>query len=240
MRYTRYARSVLALALGCSATALVAPAAHAQIPSGWQAFTDGTNDYTVRSDVARRDGGQGYAGVTIKSNVESPRGTGMLAQSIRADAYRGKRMRLSGYLKGIGITEGTAEIWMRVDGDGVVQTSDYMQDRPLMGTRDWKREEIVLDVPTNAIGITFGFLLSGSGQVWLDDLQMEIVGDDVPVTGKKGGLYPDTGTRYSASELLKRRRDQEVAYRRVPAEPLNLALRPTVSGMTVATVVRAP
>jgi hypothetical protein len=240
MQYTRYARSALGLALGFSAAALVTPAAHAQVPSGWQAFTDGTADYTIRSDVGRRDGGQGYAGVTIKSNVESPRGTGMLAQSIRADAYRGKRVRLSGYLKGIGISEGTAELWMRVDGDGVVQTSDYMQDRPLMGTRDWKREEIVLDVPTNAIGITFGFLLSGTGQVWLDDLQVEIVSDDAPVTGKKGGLYPDADTRYSATELIKRRRDQEVAYRRLSAEPLNLALRQNVSGMTVAAVVRAP
>ena len=240
MRYSRCARGVIGLALGFSVATVVAPAAYAQVPSGWQAFTDGTIDYAVRSDVARREGGQGFAGVTIKSNVASPRGTGMLAQSIRADAYRGKRVRLSGYLKAIGINEGTAELWMRVDGEGVVQTSDYMQNRPLMGTRDWGREEIVLDIPQNAIGITFGFLLSGSGQVWLDDLQMEVVGDDVPVTGKPGGLYPDSGTRYSAAELMKRRRDQEVAYRRLPEEPLNLALRTNVSGMIVASVVRAP
>jgi hypothetical protein len=240
MRHTVYARGVMGLALGFSVAAFVAPAAHAQVPSGWQAFTDGTTDYAVRADVGRREGGQGFAGVTIKSNAESPRGTGMLAQSVRADAYRGKRVRLSGYLKSIGINEGTAELWMRVDGEGVVQTSDYMQDRPIMGTRDWAREEIVLDVPQNAVGITFGFLLSGSGQVWLDDVQMEVVGDDVPLTGKKGGLYPDSGKRYSSAELLKRRRDQELAYRRVPAEPLNLALRTNVSGMTVASVVRAP
>ena len=45
------------------AAALVAPLAlHAQIPNGWQAVTDGSNDYTVRSDGARRDGGQGFAG----------------------------------------------------------------------------------------------------------------------------------------------------------------------------------
>ena len=238
MRHTVSVRGVLGLALGFSAAAFVVPVAHAQIPSGWQAFTDGTKDYAVRTDVARREGGQGFAGVTIKANVESPRGTGMLAQSIRADAYRGKRVRLSGYLKAIGINEGTAELWMRVDGEGVVLTSDYMQNRPLMGTRDWAREEIVLDVPQTAVGITFGFLLSGSGQVWLDDVQMEVVGDDVPVTGKKGGLYPDTGTRYSGAELTQRRRQQELAYRRVPAEPLNLALRTNVSGMTVASVVR--
>src|SRR5207248_7041303 len=101
--------------------ALLAPAAaHAQVPSGWQAITDGSSDYTVRSDGARRDGGQGFAGATIKANVESPRGSAMLAQSIRADAYRGKRVRLSGYLKTIGVNEGTAVLFMRVDGDGLV------------------------------------------------------------------------------------------------------------------------
>src|SRR5690348_9332047 len=137
----RLASSLFAL----GAAALLAPAAHAQVPAGWQAVTDGSNEYTVTTDGARRDGGQGYAGATIKANVESPRGSAMLAQSIRADAYRGKRIRLSGYLKTIGVNEGTAVLFMRVDGDGIVQTSDFMQNRPLMLTTDWTRSEIVLD-----------------------------------------------------------------------------------------------
>src|SRR4051812_42610519 len=214
MRHTVYVRGVLGLALGFSAAAFVAPVAHAQVPSGWQAFTDRTNDYAVRSDVARREGGQGFAGVTIKSNVESPRGTGMLAQSIRADAYRGKRVRLSGYLKTIGVNEGTAVLFMRIDGDGVVQSSDYMQNRPLMLTTDWARQEIVLDVPRNAIGFTYGFLLGGSGQAWLDDVQLEVVSNDVPTTGQAGGLYPTSSRVADARDLDRRRRDQEVAYRR--------------------------
>src|SRR5436190_21579719 len=106
------------------AAALLAPiAAGAQVPSGWQAVTDGSSDYTVRSDGARRDGGQGFAGATIKANVESPRGSAMLAQRIRAAAYRGKRARLSGYLKAIGGNAGTAGLFHRVDGDALVPTS---------------------------------------------------------------------------------------------------------------------
>src|SRR5689334_7339310 len=167
-----------ARALTIAAAALLAPVvAHAQIPTGWQAVTDGTADYTVAADGARRDGGQGFAGATIKANVESPRGSAMLAQSVRADAYRGKRIRLSGYLKTIGVNEGTAVLFMRVDGDGVVQTSDFMQNRPLMLTTDWTRAEIVLDVPRNAIGFTYGFMLGGSGQAWLDDVRLDEVGD---------------------------------------------------------------
>src|SRR5437899_2795151 len=201
------------------AAALLAPlAVQAQVPGGWQAITDGSGDYTVRSDGARRDGGQGFAGATIKANVLSPRGSAMLAQSIRADAYRGKRIRLSGYLKTIGVNEGTAVLFMRVDGDGVIQTSDYMQNRPLMLTTDWARQEIVLDVPRTALGVTYGFLLGGSGQTWLDDVEMEVVGEDVPTTGHLGGLYP--ARSLDARELDRRRRDQEVAYRRASDAPV--------------------
>jgi len=218
------------------AAALVAPLAlHAQIPNGWQAVTDGSNDYTVRSDGARRDGGQGFAGATIKAGVESPRGSAMLAQSIRADAYRGKRVRLSGYLKTIGVNEGTAVLFMRVDGDGVVQTSDYMQNRPLMLTNDWSKQEIVLDVPRDAIGMTYGFLLGGSGQVWLDDVAIEEVGNDVAITGQPGGLYPASNRSLDPRERERRRREQEFAYRRAADAPVNLALRATGGAVQVAT-----
>ena len=218
------------------AAALFAPmAVYAQVPAGWQAVTDGTGDYSVHTDGARRDGGQGFAGATIKANVESPRGSAMLAQSVRADAYRGKRVRLSGYLKTIGVNEGTAVLFMRVDGDGTIQTSDYMQNRPLMFTTDWSRQEVVLDVPRDAIGVTFGFLLSGSGQVWLDDVEIDEVGKDVATTGRPGGLYPNRDNTLSPRELDRRRRDQEVAYRRAADTPVNLTLRATGGTVVVAT-----
>src|SRR5256885_3598244 len=212
-----------ALALG-TAMVLAPVAARAQVPTGWQAVTDGSSEYSVSADGARRDGGQGFAGATIKANVESPRGSAMLAQSIRADAYRGKRVRLTGFLKTIGVNEGTAVLFMRVDGEGVVQTSDYMQDRPLMLTNDWSRQEIVLDVPRNAVGFTYGFMLGGSGQAWLDDVQLDVVSEDVATTGHLGGLYPTSSRAMDPQTLERRRREQEVAYRRAASAPVNLAL----------------
>jgi hypothetical protein len=161
----------------------------------------------------------------------------MLAQSVRADAYRGKRIRLSGYMKTIGVNEGTAVLFVRVDGEGVVQTSDYMQNRPLMLTTDWAKQEIVVDVPQTAIGVTFGFMLGGSGQTWLDDVALEIVGNDVEVTGRAGGLYPET--KVAARDLDRRRRDQEAAYRRAAGNPVNLALRQEGGSVLVATSKQA-
>lgn len=220
-----HARAFTSSLLALGVAALVAPAAaRAQVPAGWRAVTDGSGDYTVSSDGSRRDGGQGFAGATIKANVAEPSGSAMLAQSIRADAYRGKRIRLSGYLKTIGVDEGTAALFMRVDGDGVVQTSDYMQDRPMMFTTDWRKEDIVLDVPRDAIGITYGFVLGGSGQAWLDEVAIEVVGNDVATTGRAGGLYPSRDN-LDSRERERRRRAQEVAYRRAADAPVNLALR---------------
>ena len=231
--------SIRRLSLASAALVLAPLAAHAQVPAGWQAVTDGSGEYTVSADVARRDGGQGYAGATIKANVASPRGSAMLAQSIRADAYRGKRVRLTGFLKTIGVNEGTAVLFMRVDGEGTVQTSDFMENRPLMLTTDWARQEIVLDIPRNAVGFTYGFMLGGSGQAWLDDVQLDIVGDDVPTTGRPGGLYPASNKNLDPREADKRRREQEVAYRRAASAPVNLALHRGETNVNAVAVAAA-
>ena len=78
---------------------------------------------------------------------------------------------------------------MRVDGpvegnQPKILAFDNMQGRPLKGTIDWTRVEIVLDVPTEAKDIAFGILLSRDGQVWLDDLKFEVVPTSVPVSGR--------------------------------------------------------
>jgi hypothetical protein len=77
-----------------------------------------------------------------------------------------------------------AGLWMRVDGKNQQMLSfDNMQDRPIRGTLDWKQYAIVLDVPRESIGIFFGILLVGPGEVWLANVQFAIVNNTVPKTG---------------------------------------------------------
>src|SRR3954454_6834965 len=78
--------SIRRLSLASAGLVLAPLAAHAQVPTGWQAVTDGSGEYTVSADVARRDGGQGYARASIKANVASPRGSAMRAEGVRGDA----------------------------------------------------------------------------------------------------------------------------------------------------------
>ena len=60
-----------------------------------------------------------------------------------------------------------------------------------MGTTDWSRHAVVLDVPEAAVRLAFGALLHGTGQVWADDLTLEVV-DPKEVTVTSKGVEPIT------------------------------------------------
>lgn len=75
---------------------------------------------------------------------------------------------------------------MRVDGPapGRSLAFDNMQARPVKGTTDWLRYDVVLDVAAEATAIAFGVLLRGRGEGWVADVRFEEVGPEVPTTGQ--------------------------------------------------------
>jgi len=166
---------------------LLAGHAHAgDLPKGW--FRAGSTPAAYDMGVQAGDRHPGDRNAYIRS-LPKDGGFGTLMQTIDASAYRGKRMRLSGYLRARDAT--SAAMWMRLDGSGQrVVGFDNMGDRSLHGSTDWKRCEIVLDVPDSARTIAFGFLLEGKGEVLADDFRLEEVGKDVPVTGKGEPALP--------------------------------------------------
>jgi len=95
----------------------------------------------------------------------------------------GKRVRLSAWLKTSKV-EGWCGLRMLVFGKNNTQLADDdMRDRPIHGTMDWTQEQIVLDVPSNAVSIAILSFIYGKGEVWSDDFQLQTVGPEVPVTG---------------------------------------------------------
>ena len=158
-------------------------ASNGETPRGWFAAGSRPKEYEMSLDRAAAHGGNACA--YLKSVVAETGGFGTLMQMFKADEYRGKRIRMSGYVKAKDAS-GWAGLWMRVDGarKDEMLAFDNMKDRAIRGTIDWKKYEIVLDVPENGEMIAFGLLLSGKGQVWMDDLQFEVVGKDVPATGR--------------------------------------------------------
>ena len=161
----------------------VGGAIRAETPQGWFPAGSHPKDYKMSVDHAVSHSGK--AGASLKSVASDPAGFGTLMQTFKADAYRGKRVRMSGYVRAQDAKD-WAGLWMRVDGPRSEPLAfDNMQDRAIKGTSEWTKYEIVLDVPESAQEIAFGLLLTGAGQVWMDDLGFEVVGKDIPTTGAK-------------------------------------------------------
>jgi hypothetical protein len=162
-------------AMVCLSTA----GARAAFPGSWGGGGEG---YELATDSEVKHGGA--ASGAIRSTDDAKR-FGTFTQAVQADKYRGKRVRLRGFIKSEGV-EGSAGLWMRVDGKKKIGLAfDNMMNRPVEGTTDWKQHEVVLDVSDDAHGLFFGCLLSGKGKIWVDDLAIEKVDGDVPVTDLK-------------------------------------------------------
>ncbi|MEO1270576.1 MAG: zf-HC2 domain-containing protein [Myxococcota bacterium] len=148
------------------------------LPDGWKAVTPQNQHIVGMSPNQGRNGGA--AGV-ITSTTPNPAGFGATMQAISAQPYRGKRLRLQGYLSTLN-TAGKAGLWMRVDHGSDVLAFDNMDKRPIQGTTPWRPYHVVLDVPPNADRIVFGALLIGGGTLRFDDASLSVVDTTVPTT----------------------------------------------------------
>jgi hypothetical protein len=161
----------------------------AQLPKSW--FPGGSHPKEYEMTLDRDISHSGKASGTLKSIVPQASGFGTLMQQCKADKYRGKRVRMSGFVRAADVVD-WAGLWFRVDGaNGEVLSFDNMMNRSIKGTVDWKLCEVVLDVPKGSEQLAFGVLLIGAGHVWVDDLKFEVVGKDVPTTNMEGAANSD-------------------------------------------------
>jgi hypothetical protein len=189
-----FRRGVTGAAVTLAACVLIA---HASVPRGW--FLAGTKPAEYEAGVDAEQLYQGHASAFLKSRARSVDGFGTLMQSVRAEHYIGKRVHLSGLVKSQEVVS-WAGLWMRVDKGKDMVAFDNMQDRPIKGTTDWQRYDVVLDVPPDSTGISFGILLDGAGKVWLSDTKFDVVGAGVPSTGAGNRKLPDNPVNLDFTE----------------------------------------
>lgn len=147
---------------------------------GWRLTGNAAEKYEIGVIVdEERNEKVGY----IKSIEEDIYGEfGTIAQSIGVKKYLGKRLEFTAYLKTKEV-DGWSGMWMRVDGkDREVLAFDNMQNRSLIGTNGWAQYKVVLDVPRESTSISYGVLVSGTGMVWIDDVEFKEVDDSVAST----------------------------------------------------------
>ena len=152
------------------------------VPSGW--FIAGSNPgkYEMTTDTSIFQSGTKSA--RIESTAKRIKGFGTLMQTCSAKKYLGKKVKMTGYMKSKEVKR-WAGFWFRVDGASEKRSLsfDNMRDRPIEGTTEWTKYEIILEVPEKSVTLNYGALIVGTGTIWFDDITFSIVDDAISVTG---------------------------------------------------------
>lgn len=93
--------------------------------------------------------------------------------------YKGKSIKLEGFMKIRNVENGFAGLLMRIDGNGGSLAFDNMQEQKINGTKDWQKYSITLAYPEGAEDILVAGILSGKGEAWFDDFSVSIDGKDI-------------------------------------------------------------
>lgn len=103
------------------------------LPRGW--FRAGSEPDKYDMGMQFGSGRTSPYAATIQSNRRRISGFGTLMQNILPDNYKGKKIKLSGYLKSQDV-KNWAGFWLRVDGPNRNRSLsfDNMSDRPVKGT----------------------------------------------------------------------------------------------------------
>ena len=144
------------------------------IPKGWKATS--SPDIYFGTDTTESHSGIASAIIQRIGTNMSP--NGMLIQHIVADNYRGKRIKMSAYVKSLQVDKGY--LYMTVNGvDTAIAFANTWEQR-VESSNDWMRFQIVLDVPEESASINFAAVLVGAGTLWLDDVEITIVDQSIP------------------------------------------------------------
>jgi hypothetical protein len=115
-----------------------------------------------------------------------------LSQVFEAVAFYGKRVRFSAWLKAGGIEgvplenapernlPGRGGLVMVVPSSAGPLTGGISMTE-IAGWTDWEYREFVVDIPNHGAWIVVGFGMIGKGQLWMRDLEFEVVPTTVPV-----------------------------------------------------------
>lgn len=153
-------------------------------PEGWATFQHAgpvSFDFVLDSGVKK----SGKQSMRIKRI--GPEVYGSASQVVPVGDMAGKTVRLSGWVrteaepadgkggeapKGRG--PGAGLLLIAVRGSSILE-SELMKKRQIRGTTPWTRYSIELAIPARATGVEIGVMHQGTGTVWIDDLELEVV-----------------------------------------------------------------
>jgi C-terminal processing protease CtpA/Prc len=141
-------------------------------PAGWF----GTTNNTIFADNQVKHSGKWSA--RVDRTASSTQTFSTITQYIPVD-FAGKTIVWRGWVKTQNVADSVA-LWAREDDAGGQNVQFVsMQTQGVRGTADWTQYSISIPWDGRAQLLYFGFLLSGAGQSWVDDLELLV--DGVPV-----------------------------------------------------------
>jgi len=151
------------------------------LPSHWFISSQNPGE-GARYYVGRVDHATVYSGLAsgvLASTTSEANVSGTLMQQARASAYSGRTIVFSAYLKTRDVSRGTG-LWLRADAaNGLVVAFKNAWSRSqvgqiLRGSTEWRKVELVIDVPSSAVALAYGVQMSGPGTVWIDHVRFEV------------------------------------------------------------------
>lgn len=99
-------------------------------------------------------------------------------QILEASKYAGKTIRVRAEVEFFGEND-TCDLWASLDDIG--DRSIEFHDSRMEGSSDRQETSIVLEVPRNAAKFKYGLTFRGSGSVWVNSLEIDILEEKAPI-----------------------------------------------------------
>ncbi|MBO9151348.1 S41 family peptidase [Chitinophaga sp. GCM10012297] len=160
----------------------------ATLPRNWTVI-DEQNDYKIYSDSLTAHSGKRSLLLECRNNASQPAlrfGRGFLRFPVD---FKGSQVTLAGYIKTENVKNGFGGLLLWMEGEREWFLVKSTASEKIGGTGDWKRYEIKLPLKSGAREIYAGAFSTGSGKVWVDDLELLVDGKE-PGAGGRIDLPP--------------------------------------------------
>lgn len=153
------------------------------IPIGWSKSGTNAEEFVVQLD--REASYSGNNSTAIRSIDKDAQGNGQLTvfQFSSAADYRGKRLKVSIYLKG-NIHKGQFGVWFQTFDDKqntLERVFTSFTETDTVST--WTESSVVIDINKNVENILYGIYVDGRGEYWMDYVTIDTVSNDTPLSG---------------------------------------------------------
>jgi hypothetical protein len=144
-----------------------------QVPPGW-GMSSSVANAGYRAALVNQGCVQGQQCAMLTGPASAPGGSfGYLGQFLPPAPYRSTHVIFRGAVK-VDSNSAPAQIYFRVDKVGGGYS--FFKNTGNLTSTGWGYYTIEADVPADTLDIAFGFLITGAGTVWVDDVSLTVTG----------------------------------------------------------------